>query len=252
MIQGVKDFVRTKEHLYDILKLLKRRILPESDPVYEFFDTFSKSHNRNIAFIQIGANDGLRNDPVREFIVRDRWRGILVEPVPSVFDMLQNNYAYLSNPELKFINAAISSSNNDNLTFYTFDDIFLKSLPLEKSLDCLRKASFDRRHVEKHINNINEDYSKVMKAIKVPALTVNSLVNKYWTEKKIDILVIDAEGHEPDIIKCIDFKTFFPEAIFFESHNLGAEKGTLFEFLYANGYAITEIGGDAVAIAHPR
>ena len=58
--------------MYDTLKALRRRLLLKYDLVYFFFDSFSKFQNGNIAFVQIVANDGLRNDPIREFIISDR------------------------------------------------------------------------------------------------------------------------------------------------------------------------------------
>ena len=43
-------------------------------------------------FIQVGANDGLMCDPIRQFIVKHSWGGILVEPVPDYFELLKKNY----------------------------------------------------------------------------------------------------------------------------------------------------------------
>src|SRR5687767_667926 len=43
-------------------------------------------------FVQIGANDGRRGDPVFQFIRQYRWRGLLLEPQPDVFRVLVRNY----------------------------------------------------------------------------------------------------------------------------------------------------------------
>jgi len=91
------------------MKLLSRQILRRKDPVYNFFDDYSKRYGSAIKFLQIGANDGLRNDPIREHILRNQWDGVLVEPIPGIFEILVNNYNKL--PELEFVNAAISSSH---------------------------------------------------------------------------------------------------------------------------------------------
>ena len=79
MLEYLKESVRKMPCLFDLLKLIKRRTFSKPEPAYYFFDTFSKSHNRKVNFIQIGASDGLRNDPIREFIIRDKWQGIFVE-----------------------------------------------------------------------------------------------------------------------------------------------------------------------------
>lgn len=50
------------------------------------------SNTSNIKFIQIGSNDGMHGDPVCEYIKRDGWQGILVGPVPYLFEKLKKNY----------------------------------------------------------------------------------------------------------------------------------------------------------------
>lgn len=43
-------------------------------------------------FIQVGANDGIHGDPLRAYIERHHWHGILVEPQPDVFARILENY----------------------------------------------------------------------------------------------------------------------------------------------------------------
>ena len=52
--------------------------------------------------------------------------------------------------------------------------------------------------------------------------------------------MIDAEGHEASIIPSIDFRVVNPEAIYFESHNLGSKKTDVNSFLSRNGYEVIE------------
>jgi hypothetical protein len=60
----------------------------------------------NVFFVQIGSNDGSRGDPLYAAVRRHgHWRGILVEPVPFVFERLKNNYD--NDPRLIFENVAI-------------------------------------------------------------------------------------------------------------------------------------------------
>jgi hypothetical protein len=60
---------------------------------------------RNFFFIQIGAYDGRKDDPIYELVQRNRWSGILVEPQPDIFERLKQNYASFSG--LAFEQAAI-------------------------------------------------------------------------------------------------------------------------------------------------
>src|SRR5262249_55266635 len=45
--------------------------------------------------IQVGSNDGEQHAPLRVAILRRRWHGIMIEPVPYVFQRLRANYGPL-------------------------------------------------------------------------------------------------------------------------------------------------------------
>ena len=135
---AVKSALKRQPHLYDfVIGVIKRNVLRERSPAYEILNEFSKSRGGRVSFVQIGANDGLRNDPIREFIVRDPWTGVLIEPLPSVFELLKENYAWLAGRRsLAFENPAISTSES-SLSLYTVADHLLNSLPLEAhSISC--------------------------------------------------------------------------------------------------------------------
>ena len=51
-------------------------------------------------FIQVGANDGVMCDPIRQFIVKHSWGCILVEPVPDYFELLKKKADDLGLKEL--------------------------------------------------------------------------------------------------------------------------------------------------------
>ena len=244
----VEAFVKTRPRVYDALLPLARRICQPSDPVYDFLDTFSRRHNRRVVFVQIGASDGLRNDPVREFIVRDAWRGILVEPLPAVFDLLRKNYEHAASSGLVFVNAAVSDSTCNGLTLHTFSSDSLRSLPHEERLAWLRKSSLDRSMVEGPAARLGKSYSEVGREIFVPSLTLHDLVDRYWMDGQIDLLVLDVEGHEAAILRSIDFRVLRPHAIFFESLHLGTEQDRVRQFLSERGYELTEMGADTAAV----
>jgi hypothetical protein len=42
----------------------------------------------NSFFFQIGANNGLTDDPLRQFVTKYHWHGVLIEPQPQVFQQL--------------------------------------------------------------------------------------------------------------------------------------------------------------------
>lgn len=47
---------------------------------------------KDFFFIQIGAHDGIMDDPIHEWIERFGWRGIFVEPQSAPFNRLKTGY----------------------------------------------------------------------------------------------------------------------------------------------------------------
>lgn len=250
MRDKIRTFLERYPQFYDTLRLSWWQVSPQQSLSWKFFDRFSKAYNQKISFIQIGANDGLRNDPIRGFVVRDQWRGIFVEPLPTAFEMLKNNNRHLKQSDLKFVNAAISSSE-ENLSFWTYGDNFLSNLSLEEKLSYQRKSSFNKKHLLKHLNHLEhnslDDFDKFLQEIKVPCLTLEELMQKYWPSNKINLLMIDAEGHESSIIRGINFQKVDIDVIYFESAHLGKQRQEIYDILASQDYKITQIGLDSIA-----
>jgi FkbM family methyltransferase len=64
---------------------------------------------KNFRFLQIGANDGVRDDPLHHIIRRYQLSGLLIEPLPDLFEQLKANYADCSG--LSFECCAIGDSD---------------------------------------------------------------------------------------------------------------------------------------------
>lgn len=245
IIRKIKNHIKTHPRLYDLLNFIR----PIESNMEKWLDSFSKVNNRNINFVQIGASDGLRWDNVRRFIIRDKWNGIFVEPLPDIFEMLKKNYSHLKNQKLIFVNVAVSSKNGESI-LWSYSDKFCDSLSFEDKLFYLRKSSFDKTHVEASLKNF-DDIEDKMKCLHIRCMSLNSLVQEYWDSTKIDLILIDTEGHDDTIIRTIDFKVIRPKAICFESHNLGLRKQDIYDYLSEKGYKVSELNGDSVAVYNP-
>src|SRR5690348_13962179 len=71
-------------------------------------------------FIQIGSNEGVMStDPLCALILKEHWQGVLIEPVPRIFEKLKENYAGC--PQLHFENVAISTTRKI-CNFYVVDE----------------------------------------------------------------------------------------------------------------------------------
>lgn len=236
------DFFRARPKLYDWARQFRLRALGPVSRIGQHLNRLSTTHARDFRFLQIGASDGLRNDPLRDFIVRDRWSGVFVEPLPVAFSLLKYNYKHLAKKNnLEFLNAAISS-DSASLPFHTFQEAYLAGKPLEERLHLLRKASFDRSQVVPFANG-----EENILTIKVPCLGINEMVSKYFPDKNLSLLALDVEGHEWEILSKLDFGAFRIQALLFETWHLGNRKGDLLRLLEGNGYKIEEAEGDALA-----
>ena len=241
------NFAKTKPRLFDLLRSIKRFFETNHGRIYNFLYNFSNEHNNKVTFVQIGANDGLRNDPIREFVVKNEWKGIFIEPLYDVFTLLKYNYSYIKSKNLIFINLAISDRDNEELNFYSIDENYLNGLPLEARLNFLRKSSFKKEHLERFLAS-NGLSNNLIRQKLVPTITLEKLFEKFFINEKINLLVVDAEGYDAKILKKIPFDKKRPEAILFETHNLGEQKHQLFEVLENENYRIEELDGDAIAL----
>jgi FkbM family methyltransferase len=165
-------------------------------------------------FIQIGAHDGTQLDPLNDQIERRAWRGLMMEPVPYVFERLQARHA--SNPRIVLENAALASSD-DCRTLYYLPESSDPGLPTW--YDAL--ASFRRDVLLKHATWI-PDIEERVSEITVACMTFDSLCQKHGVER-VDIVQIDTEGYDFEVIKLIDLERYRPTLVMSEHIHLDPE-----------------------------
>lgn len=220
-----------------------RKAHPESYPEIETIDLLELAVRELMArrgpvltFVQIGANDGITGDPIREFILRHSWKGILVEPQPAVFEQLRKNYA--DQPQLCFEQCAIATSSG-SAKFYTVreqggDGVYASTL-----------ASFDRSLVEQYGKKRR---NATVEEISVPTLTPADLLKKHGFTV-FDLLQIDAEGYDFELLKMFNIGPDGPAVIHFESGNLRpAVQRQCYGYLCERGYRVLTLRGDTLAL----
>jgi hypothetical protein len=171
--------------------------------------------------IQIGANRG--NDDVSQIIgTRQPDKLILVEPMKLHNDALNNFYGWVSN---KFIeNVVIDIEGGKDLEFFYHEN----DAP-NYEISSLSKDHF----FPKHPHVLSNDG---LRSFFIKSININDLFRKYDLTN-IDILFIDAEGHDDAIIKSIDFDNFKIYNLYFE--NLHIKDNNIYSYLESKGYKIT-------------
>jgi FkbM family methyltransferase len=210
------------------LRVALPRPRPE-DPVEAVIFEFARAYPRAV-FIQVGANDGVYRDPLRDEIRARRWRGIMVEPVPHVFERLRATYD--GNPRLILENAAIAEEDGVRM-LYHLREIEPGDPAMPDWYDKL--GSFHRDIVRKHARAI-PDLDERLVAIEVPCLTFASLCSKHGIDS-FDLVQIDTEGHDFEIVKLIDFDELRPRLVMYEHLHLDeATRGACSAHLSSQGY----------------
>ncbi len=200
-------------------------------------------HNRSSAtFIQVGANDGVMNDPVFSLVDKYNLNGILIEPQPDIFRLLEKNYENKKSDRFILVNAAISSSDGRRNLYRIRPD---PSIP-----DWVTGlASFDRDVILKHANwsDAPPDLESLIEIESVATITFPSLFEKY-SINQVDILLIDVEGYDGEILRMFEVEKWLPSVIQFETKHLDDRTiiATL-KRLVAAGYKVAANGVDALA-----
>jgi FkbM family methyltransferase len=195
----------------------------------------------NIAFVQIGSNDGKSGDPLHRHVSNKNWTGVMVEPVDFLFQQLKVTYASYSD-RVHFEQAAISNSNGIQ-TFYRLKKASEINAP--QWYDQL--GSFNKEVILKHKKYIPHIESLIVEE-KINTITSKDLLEKYAIQK-LDFLHIDTEGYDYEIIKTFPFNQVMPKLIMFEHKHLkvGDFKKCI-SLLKGKGYILRSYDWDTVAV----
>jgi FkbM family methyltransferase len=237
-------------HVKDQIKkfLLKRgykisKIGPYSIFNFEsFLYRYLKVHKK-ISFLQIGANDGVMNDPIYKFNMDNSSvvSGYVLEPLPDIYQQLVKNYESCHN--IKAFNLAIHATQSD-MTLHRVKPSYAKKIPEFAN----GVASFDKEHWEKTNLIPNSDY---IEEVKVKCVSFESFIEINGIND-LDLLLIDTEGYDYQILMSIDFKSIKPKIIRFE-HGVRNKLMSYEDFtkvcgyLNSNGYQIIAESYDATA-----
>jgi FkbM family methyltransferase len=194
-------------------------------------------------FVEIGSNDGEQHDHLRPFILSRPWRGVMVEPVPYVFDRLRRNYEAYGRIALE--NVAVGDEDG-RLPFYHL----VKPAPHE--LESLPDwydgvGSFSREAVAGHVTHIPDIEERIVRR-EVQVVTFDSLCRRNHASH-VDLLLIDTEGHDWEILRSIDFARWRPRLVIYEHYHLSpVARAAAREHLALVGYETMEEGFDTFCL----
>lgn len=209
------------------------QLRPVSGLNYALLRSFSSLNH--LRFIQVGANDGSRQDPIVGLIRDFKWSGILVEPREPFIQSLKNRYAH--RPEIRPVHAAITADCSHSTLYYINPAI--PGLPdWTPGL-----ATLDRERIRSACRDLGLSFEAVLEE-KVPCLTWEKLLHDYGTEQT-DVLVLDTEGFDVPLLNLWDWENRRPRVVHFEHACTAPDKyHDLVERLHRYGYESVTEGPD--------
>ena len=230
---GLVHAVRRARHRRRLRRLAGPRLLA----------AFAEAYPRAV-FVEIGSNDGEQHDHLRPHILARDWTGVMVEPVPYVFERLRRNYAHVG--RVRLANVAIAERDGRVPFFHLSappEDLVAAGLP--DWYDGI--GSLSREHLLAHRDHF-PDLEERLVTSDVEALSYASLLARFGLEH-VDLLVIDTEGHDARILRSIDFSADQPRLVVYEHFHLPrSERDAAAAHLRAAGYETLEEGFDTFAL----
>jgi len=201
---------------------------------------FKMAGESNIkTFVQIGSNDGVKNDPLHSYIRKNSWKGILVEPDKANFAKLLNNYKGVN--DLIFENVGVGPERGEML-FYKLKDIAVNEPGWYDQV-----GSFDKGTFIKNIEH-GKDLGKRIITESLPLITYYDLLQKN-NFGKVDLLHTDTEGFDFKILRSIDFSKYNIRIVLFEGEWMTRfELKEIIQYLRKYNYRIFRCGIDYAGI----
>jgi FkbM family methyltransferase len=190
--------------------------------------------------VNIGAMDGVLFDELIGYTNSYNFNGLYVEPIPYLFEKLKKNIGEENN---LFENAAISTENG------SIQMMMIEQTAIDEGL--VHPCFYGMSAVYPPKNGLGSEgdrevVEKYGKIVEVPCITLDTLFEKHQINN-FDVLKIDAEGHDFNIFKQLDFKKYRPKLIRLEWVNLSQhEQNFIKNKLNDNNYKFEFVGQDIV------
>lgn len=201
----------------------------EKNSIDNFLTKYFQSKEKKY-IIQVGANDGIQNDPIRKFLkTSNKYKAILIEPIPYYFNKLK--LLYKKRKDIKIINVAVGARNKKKKLYFippkvadqmNGDGPFNNwahgqgSFNLETVIYWIKKNIFRgkkyREKIPYFISSIDSINVKIIQTKKILSLPNKNL-----------LLILDVQGYELEVLKGIDWK-YAPKYIMLEDDRLNSNK----------------------------
>lgn len=188
---------------------------------------FNQLNIKHPTYLDIGANEPRYISNTYHFYLLGS-HGVLVEP---------NEYLCKKNKRVRshdiVLNVGVGLSEIKEADFYLFPN-HLNGLSTFSKSDALHWQEVGMKGLGKLY------YDKV---IKVPLLSINSILESYFSNKSPNLISLDVEGLDFDILKSLDFKLHQPDVFCIETMGYDENGGTykktdIIDYMISVGYKV--------------
>ncbi len=158
-------------------------------------------------FIEVGANDGVRQSNTHFLEKRRSWSGLLVEPVPRLAKKCAKNRNRSVVAQVVLVSPEQSGTNIKII------DLDLMTLVADQSAGLIDT----KNHVQ-----LAEDVQGITAAeIMVRGVTLSELLEEQGNPR-VNLFSLDVEGFEVDVLKGLDLSRHRPDFILVETRGISA------------------------------
>lgn len=236
----IREYLKNSPRLFDLAKAASRACGHRTE-LNRFLHRLLP-RNEAVSFLQAGANDGITNDPYREFILQPNFCGVLVEPSPYPFKKLQAAYRHKAG--LHYEACLVSYPAGETVDFFSFDESFLAKRADASHLSML--SSLSEEQLLQAVAG-QEDCRRHIVKTQLTGRTIEQLMMKHGYTG-FDCLFIDIEGYEPRVLLAMDYALVRPKLIAFESLHLGSAQAEVRAHLEGQGFRLYEFNHEMIAL----
>jgi len=180
---------------------------------------------KNGFYVECGGYDGYFQDPTYNLEKFKRWTGIIIEPVPLMYELCKKNrtksevYCYAAGPRIE-------------------ENTRLKLLNVGP-MSIIKDAKLD---YEDWASGAEKILSLNRQEIDVTCLTLDNIIDNHFKKfgtRKINLLVIDVEGYELELLNGFTLEKYLPHFILIEIIDIKREHSV--DMIFNKYYSLRKV-----------
>jgi FkbM family methyltransferase len=241
MKQNIKKLFRNR---------LQKHALNQIKTIDDVFRLYEMQRSL-VSFLQVGANDGISNDPTAEFKSHSKWSGIFLEPQSGPFQLLKQNF---SDARYQCVNSAMDrQSGTRPLYKIAFSDSRMAN-GLSTFNEETMKRFFDTGYAQTVAQEVGlslelhkpGDWKNYVTEETVSTISFENLLVLNGS-KDFNVMLIDTEGFDAEIIDMTNIGPRLDIVLFENAHLSEYDYGRSVEKLKKSGFTVKNIKADTIA-----